>query len=100
MTLTITVTGADVALTGEIDIQTAPSLRAELTDLIGVTEAGEELRLGLGGVSLVDSSGLSVLIAAHKQAAAREVRLVLTGLPHHVSRTLSITGLDEVLEIA
>jgi anti-anti-sigma factor len=99
MTLTITATGTEVSLTGEIDIQTAPSLRAELTDLIGATAAGAELRIDLGAVSLVDSSGLSVLIAAHKLATARQVRLVLADLPRHVSRTLSITGLDEVLEI-
>jgi anti-anti-sigma factor len=100
MTLGITVTGPSVALTGEIDIQTAPSLRAELTELINATVTGDELRIDLSGVSIVDSSGLSVLIAAHKLATARDVRLVLTALPQHVSRTLSITGLDEVLEIA
>jgi anti-anti-sigma factor len=100
MPLTIAVTGSDVALTGEIDIQTAPSLRAELTELINATVTGEELRVDLAEVTLVDSSGLSVLIAAHKLATVQEVRLLLTALPHHVSRTLSITGLDEILEIA
>lgn len=99
MTLSITVSGAAVALAGEIDIQTAPSLRAELTELINATVTGDELRVDLGEVSLVDSSGLSVLIGAHKLATSQEVRLLLTALPEHVERTLSITGLDEILEI-
>jgi anti-anti-sigma factor len=100
MTLTIDATGSDVSLTGEIDLQTAPSLRAELTDRINATVTGDELRIDLSGVSLLDSSGLSALIAAHKQATARAVRLLLTELPRHVARTLSITGLDAILEIA
>jgi anti-anti-sigma factor len=58
------------------------------------------LRLDLGEVSFLDSSGLSVLLGAHKHAAGRKVRLTLSELPRHVERTLSITGLDEILDIA
>jgi anti-anti-sigma factor len=100
MSLSITVNGSGLLLAGTVDVQTAPSLRAELADMINAAGPGTELRVDLGEVSLVDSSGLSVLIGAHKLAAAREVRLVLATLPRHVERTLSITGLDEILEIA
>jgi anti-anti-sigma factor len=100
MSLAITVNGSHVELNGAVDLQTSPSLRVELTELINVAGTGDELRLDLRDVSLLDSSGLSVLIGAHRLALARGVRLLLAALPRHVERTLSITGLDEVLYIA
>lgn len=100
MSLAITVNGSHVELSGAVDLQTAPSLNAELIEMINVAGEGDVLRLDLENVSLLDSSGLSVLLSAHKLAADRDVLLTLTGLPRHVERTLSITGLDEVLHIA
>lgn len=100
MSLAITVNGSQVELTGAVDAQTAPSLDAELVELINRAVPGTHLRLNLGAVSLLDSNGLSVLLGAHELAMARDVRLTLAALPRHVQRTLSITGLDEVLHIA
>jgi anti-anti-sigma factor len=100
MSLAITVHGSHVELSGAVDVATSPSLRVELTEMINVAGSGDVLRIDLGRVSFLDSSGLSVLLGAHKLAAGREVRLLLAGLPSHVARTLSITGLDEVLHIA
>lgn len=100
MSLAITVHGSHVELSGAVDVATSPSLRVELTETINAAGAGDVLRIDLGGVSFLDSSGLSVLLGAHKLAAGREVQLLLAGLPSHVARTLSITGLDEVLHIA
>jgi anti-anti-sigma factor len=100
MSLAITVNGSHVRLTGAVDMLTAPSLSAELTEMINAAGPGTELSVSLADVSLLDSSGLSALLGAHKLAAAREVRLLLAALPRHVERTLSITGLDEVLHVA
>ena len=100
MSLAITVNGSHVELSGAVDLQTTPSLRVELLELINAAGPGAELRIDLGAVSLLDSSGLSVLIEAHRRALAQQVRLLLTALPGHVERTLNITGLDEVLDIA
>jgi anti-anti-sigma factor len=100
MGLAITVNGSRVELCGAVDLQTAPSLHAELVALINAAGSGTVVCVDLGEVSLVDSNGLSVLLGAHKLATGREVRLTLAALPRHVRRTLSITGLDEVLHIA
>lgn len=100
MGLAITVHGSRVELSGAVDLETSPSLRAELVDLINTAGAGTQLRLDLSAVTLLDSSGLSVLIAAHRLALGRDVRLELAEVPEHVQRTLSVTGLDEVLHIA
>ena len=100
MSLAITVNGSRVELSGAVDVQSAPSLHAELVELINAAGPGTHLRLDLAAVSIVDSGGLSVLLGAHKLAVSREVRLMLAELPRHVERTLSVTGLDEVLHIA
>lgn len=100
MSLAITVHGSNVRLAGAVDVQTAPALRAELTELINAAGQGAELRVDLGEVSILDSSGLSTLVGAHRLAEAKDARLLLTGLPHHVSRMLNITGLDELLDLA
>ena len=100
MSLAITVHGSNVRLAGTVDVRTAPALRAELTELINAAGQGAELRVDLGEVSLVDSSGLSTLVGAHRLAAAKDARLLLTSLPGHVTRMLSVTGLDELLDLA
>lgn len=91
--------GCDVLLSGDLDLESATALRSELSTLVSGPAAGRQVRVDFGGVALVDSSGLSVLIGAHKLAVTHGTRLVLAALPRHVERTLSITGLDEVLEI-
>jgi anti-sigma B factor antagonist len=100
MSLAITVHGSNVRLAGAVDVQTAPALRAELTELINAAGQGTELRVDLGEVSLMDSSGLSTLVRAHRLAAAKDARLLLTALPRHLARMLNITGLDELLDLA
>jgi anti-anti-sigma factor len=100
MSLAITVHGSHVELNGAVDVMTAPSLRAELVELINAAGPGTRLSVDLAAVSLLDSNGLSVLLGAHKLAVSREVQLMLAALPRHVERTLSITGLDEILHIS
>lgn len=100
MSLAITVHGSHVRLAGAVDTETAPSLRAELTELINAAGPGTELRVDLGAVSIMDSSGLATLVGAHRLAVAKEARLLLTGLPRHVSRMLNVTGLDDLLDLA
>lgn len=100
MSLAITVHGSNVRLAGAVDVETAPALRAELAELISTASPGTELSVDLSGVSVLDSSGLSALIRAHRMATAKDARLTLTGLPDHVARMLNITGLDLLLNLS
>ncbi len=46
------------------------------------------------------SSGLSVLVDAHKWLEARGCRMLLENVPPNVSRVIDVTGLSEHLGIA
>ena len=51
----------------------------------------------LGQITFLDSSGLGVLVQAHRTATERENRLLVVASPP-VRKLLRLTGLDTVLE--
>jgi anti-anti-sigma factor len=55
-----------VGVSGEIDIASAPKLRAEL--LGALRRHGTRLALDLGGVTFMDCAGVNVLLAARRHA--------------------------------
>jgi anti-anti-sigma factor len=90
--------GADTVfvLRGELDPHTAPRLRTEIDRAF---ESGRaNLVLDLAGLSFIDSSGLRVIISAHKDAAERNGHLVLRSPSQTTRRLLDITGLIEHIE--
>jgi anti-sigma B factor antagonist len=100
LTLTVNPNGQGVILTvgGEVDLATAPQLHAKLVDLLEVGEAGSIL-VDLTPVAFMDSTGLTVLLAAHKraQAGGRSIRLVCPA--GSVLRVFRLTGAEKVLSI-
>ncbi|MFE5179267.1 STAS domain-containing protein [Streptomyces sp. NPDC056634] len=82
-----TLSGPVIALVGELDHDSAPEIRDLFPSL--PLKRGQQLVVDLGGLTLCDSSGITVLIAAHST-------VVLAAVPDTVSRTLSIVGLDQV----
>jgi anti-sigma B factor antagonist len=94
---TTTVSGgrAVVSVAGELDILTAPALRAAFTDAISRAQTGVIADLSL--VSFIDASGLGVLAGASGRASHLPAGLRLSGVPEHVDRLLRITGLDSSL---
>jgi anti-sigma B factor antagonist len=88
---------AAVAPRGEVDIHTAPELRSALT---GVLDDGAfHVVVDLGQVTFMDSSGLSVLVGAHRRLARDGGRLELVGTLPAVERVLRLTGLVDVLDV-
>jgi anti-anti-sigma factor len=87
-----------VRVDGEIDMHTAPDLRATVSEVLA-EQAAITLRLDIGGVSFMDSSGLSAIIAVHKRLAAAAGRLVLARPTPMVRRMLAVTGLGAVLTV-
>ncbi len=81
-------------LRGSLDLATAPTVRAALSE---ATEKGSnDLIVDLTQIEFLDSTGLGVLIGAHRRAAERggAFRLIVNDGP--ISRLLNITGLIAV----
>jgi anti-sigma B factor antagonist len=88
---------AAVAVRGELDIHSAPELRAAL---VGVLDGGAtKLVIDLGGVAFMDSSGLGVLVGAHRRLDHLGSKLQLVGVQDPVARLLSVTGLTRVFDV-
>jgi anti-sigma B factor antagonist len=86
-----------VALTGEIDVVTAPVARDLLAE--AVSEAVTGITVDLGEVTFLDAAGLGVLAGA--SAAARHLPggFRLVAVPARVLRLLRVTGLDRHLAV-
>lgn len=82
-----------VTVTGEVDIATAPLLRAELTTQLA--QSPVVLVVDLREVTFFDSSGIGALLAAHRQAA--DLRVVADRAP--VLRTLHHSGMESVFRV-
>ncbi|MFF8830920.1 STAS domain-containing protein [Streptomyces sp. NPDC015131] len=89
--------GPVVEIHGDLDHHTAGHLRAALREV--PLAPGQLLVLDLRGLTFCDSSGISVLIAAHRQAGAAQARMALEHVPEAVTRTLGIVGLDQLFDI-
>jgi anti-sigma B factor antagonist len=87
-----------VALSGELDLATAPELRERLGIL---SETGEnQVTLDLTHLDFVDSTGLSVFVMAFNRAQAGGGSLIIRNPSLPVMRIFEITGLTSVFTIA
>jgi anti-sigma B factor antagonist len=85
-----------VRVGGELDILSSPALRELLTE---VTRLERPLVLDIAQLSFMDSTGLSVVMAALKRLRERGQDLVLCGPQQPVQRMLEICGLDRIIAI-
>jgi anti-anti-sigma factor len=99
--LTITVrdagTGPVLAITGDLDYDSAGDLRARLTGL--PLAAGDRLVVDLTGLDFCDSTGITALIAARNHALAADAGIALAAVPEHTYRVLRLVGLDQVFPL-
>lgn len=80
------------AVSGEVDLSTAPHLRDRLLGQIGV--AGPDLVVDLSEVGFLGAAGLTVLVEARAAAAASGVGLCVVARTRPVLRPMAVTGLD------
>jgi anti-sigma B factor antagonist len=84
-------------LRGSLDLATAPTVRAALTD---ATDQGRhEIIVDLTQLEFLDSTGLGVLIGAHRRVVEKNGSLRLVVHEGPIARLLNITGLIAVLAV-
>lgn len=87
-----------VSVRGEIDLYTVPQLHGELsTALAG--DGPVRLIVDMSGVEFCDSTGMNVLLAAHRKAREQGGDLELAGPRPTVRKILQVTGLESVFTV-
>jgi anti-sigma B factor antagonist len=78
-----------LALSGELDLASAPVLERELRE----AEASglSRLVIDLGGLAFMDSTGLQALLRARERANTEGHQLLLRRAPHQVQRVFELT---------
>ena len=94
---TIDVDGQSViALTGEIDVATAPALTAAIEECL--RRAGTVV-LDFAGVTFMDSSGLNVLVATSTRRIGSHDAVLIRNASARVVQLMNITGLDALIRL-
>jgi anti-sigma B factor antagonist len=86
-----------VEVSGEVDMATAPELRARLLDAIA--EGDGVIVVDLAQVDFMDSSGFAVLVTASQRLRSGGRDLVVRGARAAVLSAMRMTRLDMVLTI-
>jgi anti-anti-sigma factor len=86
--------GVVVAFAGEIDVSNASVLGSVLAELLN---SDSDVIVDLAEVSFLDSSAISRLVSAAKNAAAVGCRLTVRRPTRTVLRVLQLTGVDDAL---
>jgi anti-sigma B factor antagonist len=86
-----------VDVQGEIDISTAPRLRALLIELVG--KNNYHLVVNLEKVGFLDSTGLGVLVGGLRRVRAHDGSLDLVCTQERILKSFKITGLAKVFGI-
>ena len=81
------------ALTGTFDLYFAPELD-ELFEL-RYKDGKKKFIIDIGGLELIDSSGLGILLKLHSFLEEREGRLCVIGGVGSVARIFQLTNLDQ-----
>ena len=86
-----------IRLRGEIDHHSSARLRASLDKLIE-NKRPRRLILDFGNVTLMDSSGIGVMLGRYRQLARRGGTLAVRGTSPQVDRIFRMSGLYQVIE--
>lgn len=86
-----------LAVTGELDVATAPRVRQEAVRL--ASEGARKLVLDLSGVSFLDSTGLGVIVGILKRVRTHGGELALAGAEPQVRKVFEITRMTDILPL-
>ena len=88
----------EVSLYGDIDFGNSPSVRETIRDALGrSTPTG--IRVDLGAVTFLDSSGIAVLVVVHRLASSTGAAYGVVNASPAVYEHLRLTGLAELFGV-
>ena len=87
-----------MSVTGEIDLYTAPRLHGELSAALS-GDSATRIVVDMSGVDFCDSTGMNVLLAAHRRAREQGGDLELASPRPAVRKVLQVTGLEAVFTV-
>ena len=87
-----------LAVTGEVDLATAPELASAVDTALA--SGAQELWLDLSGTAFMDSSGLHVLLDAHRRMRGLRRRLAIICPGGAVRRLFEIAGVADALALS
>ena len=91
-------TTEQVQVRGEMDVATAPLLRAVLDTVVG--RRPTRVEVDLSGATFMDAHALATLTAVRRRLASRHATLVLRDPSPVVVRLLELSGTEHTFEIA
>lgn len=84
------------SLTGELDHHGAKQVMEEL-DRRMERELPRRLTIDMGGVTFMDSSGIAVLLRAHRRMAQLQGSMTVTNVPVQARRVFQAAGLHRII---
>jgi anti-sigma B factor antagonist len=81
-----------IALTGEVDLYTAPEFKQQLLDVIA--KGAKDVVVDFTNTTFIDSTTLGVLVGGVKRLRAQDGRLSLVCSDRNITKIFEITGLD------
>jgi anti-sigma B factor antagonist len=86
-----------IALTGEVDLYTAPEFKQQLLEVIG--QGAKEVVVDFSDTTFIDSTTLGVLVGGVKRLRPNGGRLALVCSDRNITKIFEITGLNKVFPI-
>jgi anti-sigma B factor antagonist len=87
-----------IALTGEIDLYTAPEFKQQLLDVI--EKGGKQVVVDLTDTTFIDSTTLGVLVGGVKRLRPNGGQLSIVCSDRNITKIFEITGLNRVFPIS
>jgi anti-sigma B factor antagonist len=86
-----------IALSGEVDLYTAPEFKQQLLEVIG--NGGKQVIVDFTNTTFIDSTTLGVLVGGVKRLRTNDGQLSLVCSDRNITKIFEITGLDRVFTI-
>ena len=86
-----------IALSGEVDLYTAPEFKQQLLEAIG--QGAKEVVVDFTETTFIDSTTLGVLVGGVKRLRPNEGQLSIVCSDRNITKIFEITGLNRIFPI-